>query len=326
MKPAAQARWIAEERLARSPRRRCFDPRAQSTGGVSSTHQWLKRNSRELSNAQKTSSSGGPGSFTPALRFDALFRLSVGRRLTLRRYNSLITCGGVFFSSSSRFNDAAFLHLRCDVFAVHQVQRLTEVRLHLHFAGANRFAGGPAERCQEIRAVLPSAICTARAPIGRPANLSLVCVACVDAIEQHFGPDSAQTWRGEVALVECVRVVGLPCRVGRCATCRYRATSLKVVLVFGEMLAPVPRAAGRCTGGLLTRTSSTWSTMPRPKKWAQTMLARFLAKYGLLSESQPLGQHFAAVVALDVGCCRRRGISAASRGRRRGDSLRRRPS
>ena len=47
--------------------------------------------------------------------------------------------------------------------------------------------------------------------------------------------------------------------------------------------------------------SSTGSTMPRPKKWAQTRLATLVAKSGLSARGQPFGQHLAAVLALDVG-------------------------
>ncbi len=41
--------------------------------------------------------------------------------------------------------------------------------------------------------------------------------------------------------------------------------------------------------------------MPRPKKWAQTLLARLVAKYGFSRRGEPLGQDFAAVLAGDVG-------------------------
>ena len=50
----------------------------------------------------------------------------------------------------------------------------------------------------------------------------------------------------------------------------------------------------RVDGGLQIRTSSTGSTMPTPKKWDQTMLARFLAKYGLSVEASHCGEDHAA--------------------------------
>src|SRR4029079_14984094 len=103
----------SQKTLAWSPRRPGSDPGHNNFRRLSN-HQWLKRNSRELSNAQKTSSSGGPGSFTPASCVSiALCSSSVGRRVTLRKYNSLITCGGVFFSSSKRFTTPPSLTFAC---------------------------------------------------------------------------------------------------------------------------------------------------------------------------------------------------------------------
>src|SRR5437868_5709082 len=47
-------------------------------------------------------------------------------------------------------------------------------------------------------------------------------------------------------------------------------------------------AAGKSSGfeaGLLTRTSSTGSIMPMPKKWPQTILPRLVAKYGFSGDA-----------------------------------------
>ena len=55
-----------------------------------------------------------------------------------------------FFAWSNCADDRAVLDLAVDGVAVEQVQRLRQVRLHLHLARADRLARGPAEGRQEV--------------------------------------------------------------------------------------------------------------------------------------------------------------------------------
>ena len=86
-------------------------------------------------------------------------------------------------------------------------------------------------------AVLPSAICTARAPSGRPANLSLVSRGLRDAIEQHFGANSPQRGVREIAFVERVGLVRLRAELVGARRADIAHQPLEVVFVFGEVLA-----------------------------------------------------------------------------------------
>ena len=84
---------------------------------------------------------------------------------------------------------------------------------------------------------MPSAICTARAPTGRPWNLSLVSVTALMRVEQVLGLDPADQGVGEVPLVARVALVALgrPLIGPRVADVAHQR--LEVVLGVGEVLA-----------------------------------------------------------------------------------------
>jgi hypothetical protein len=71
---------------------------------------------------------------------------------------------------------------------------------------------------------------------------------------------------------------------------------LEVVLVLDEFVAQRVEQFG-IDGGLLTRTSSTGSTMPLPKKWAQTRLATFRGEERVVGRSEPFRPALAAIFA-----------------------------
>ena len=78
-------------------------------------------------------------------------------------------------------------------------------------------------------------------------------------------------------------------------------TRLLKSYLYSTSLSPSCSNSSGLLGGLLTRMSSTGSTMPAPKKCAQTRLATLVAKIRVVGRGQPLGQHLAAVLAGDIG-------------------------
>ena len=71
-----------------------------------------------------------------------------------------------------------------------------------------------------------------------------------------------------------------------------------------ESVNRLPRASASSSGlvaGLETRKSSTGSTIPEPKKWAQTRLANEVANQGFSGEASHFGQDDPTVLAGDVG-------------------------
>src|SRR5215204_6571907 len=130
----------------------------------------------------------------------------------------------------------------------------------------------------------PSAICTARAPSGRPGNLFFVSVACEITSSIVSARMRRTDWRAKFRVSDSFEAFGTV-ESWYVRDVQMSRTSFLKSYLYSVNFLPRASSSSAFDGGLLTRTSSTSWMMPRPKKWPQTMFARLVAKYGLSGDA-----------------------------------------
>ena len=187
---------------------------------------------------------------------------------------------GELFGGDQARDHTALADLGVDGIAVEQVKGLRERRFHFDLARADGLAGCAPERGEEVRRAPAVGDLHGAGTDREPLELILRFGDEADRVEQVLRLDAPRRlacakFRSSLVLLSLRCVVRWYVRelqISRTRLFRSYFDSVKCL--------PSSASSSGLVAGLLTRKSSTGSTMPIPRKWAQTRLANEVANHG----------------------------------------------